>query len=251
LHVFIAQQSLRKTKSADDAILFSPAKKDETQPLTSDSTHSMPPRIDEAKLARFRQAKPKPYISTSVHESPSSQQPLSQPAYESPISRHQQTIAEHWRTINLPDKMRMRPLDGSVDGSQQQSQQQSQQPLGTISMPSRSFDAVEAEEKRIKRAGRRFTVGVTTTADSGRARARDHSTGLKPPEAPWSRVRLNSAGHGEAIKKGATLGKPKSHLSNLSDHGAMRTQASKSRGEANEEGKETRKRHPRRVSLPL
>jgi hypothetical protein len=243
LHIFIAQQSLRKTKSADDAILFSPAaKKDEIQPLTCHSTHSMPPRMDEAKPARLRQAKPKPYISTSQHDRTSSQQPPPQSVFESPVARHQQTIAEHWRTIDLPAKMRMKGLDDSVH--------ESQPALGTISMPSRSFDAVESEEKRIKRAGRRFSAGVTPSWDSGRARAGDHSTGLKPPEAPWSRVKLKSTGHSEAIKKGAPS-KAKSNLSNMSDHGAMTTQASKNHGEANEEGKVTRKRHPRRVSLPL
>jgi hypothetical protein len=101
LELFIAQSSLKKLKNPNSAINALPPKPPQTA-----STHSMPAKVAESPKrppkpkARAEVGTPKP-----VPEPPSPEKKLH---YSSPRTRHEMNIDAEWKTINLPDKTRIK-----------------------------------------------------------------------------------------------------------------------------------------------
>jgi hypothetical protein len=190
LAIFILQKSLKLKQSADletqsaVGVIRAPE-------MDEQSTLSMPARLDGSKIANpstnksKSKAKVKNDLVSSGHDA----------FYTSPLARPRQSIADSWKTINLPDKMRIRNLE---DISECVSTGAS---LRTIDEPSRSFDAEEGNEQKLRKT-LPFPVDSSPPSDP-KSRSKDTS---------WARVKLKAR-----TKKGVLRDKPKRAFSNMSE----------------------------------
>lgn len=111
LEMFLMQSSQKNNKDLETKSMGDILSAPETD---EPSNSSLPARLEGSKIPNPSLNKTKSDTKQKVDDQQSRGNPR-QSSFISPIARHRQSVSEKWKTINLPDKMRVRALDDTSD----------------------------------------------------------------------------------------------------------------------------------------